>query len=60
MKDRLSTYPGRYTAVVDTENIEKGAPFNIVLSRNDEPTEEGTPYNKETVLPDSVAEAICP
>lgn len=59
MKDRLAKYPGRYNAVVDTEKIEKGAPFNIVLSRNDEPTEEGTPYNKEAVLPDDLSALIC-
>ncbi|MBQ7767552.1 MAG: hypothetical protein IJ403_01565, partial [Oscillospiraceae bacterium] len=60
MKDRLAKYPGRYTAIVDTEKIEKGVPFNIEIARDDEPTVEGTPYNKESVLPDSVAEAICP
>ena len=63
MKDRVSNAPGRYSAALsaeDREKMEAGQPFSITLARNDEPTEPGTPYNKESVLPDDVAKVICP
>ena len=63
MKNRIPGNPGRYSAVVPYEEVEKlqsGQPFSIRLTRDDNPVEEGTPYSKETVLPDSVAEQLCP
>ncbi len=63
MKDRVPGSPGRYSAVVPTENLQAlqtGQPFTITLVRDDDPIEPGTPYSKAAVLPDSVAEAICP
>ncbi|MBR4290668.1 MAG: hypothetical protein IKT52_08525 [Oscillospiraceae bacterium] len=63
MKDRVPGSPGRYSAVVTTENLQAlqtGQPFTITLVRDDDPIEPGTPYSKAAVLPDSAAEAICP
>ena len=61
MKDRISGSPGRFNAVVSAEDFRKmetGKEFFITLIRDDAPIEDGTPYNKETVLPDDVAESI--
>ena len=63
MKDRISGSPGRYRAIVETsdlQNMKDGYPFNITLSRDDDPIEDGTPYCKDTILPDDVADALCP
>lgn len=63
MKDRISSNPGRYSAFIPADNFEalqNGEEFEINLVRNDEPEEEGTPYNKASVLPDDVAAAVCP
>ena len=63
MKDRVPSAPGRYTATITDEERAKmlaGEDFNITLVRNDAPTVEGTPYNKASVLPDSLATTICP
>lgn len=63
MKDRIPRKPGRYNAQVPAEDLAKlqsGNPFTITLTRNDDPEETGTPYSKATVLPDSLASAICP
>ena len=50
MKDRIPTYPGRVrlTPVSGQENV-------YDLERADEPTQEGTPLNKSTLLKDSTA-----
>lgn len=63
MKDRKANSPGQYMGYVPAdmlEAIQNGETFDIILERNDDPVEEGTPYNKASVLPDDVAEAICP
>lgn len=63
MKDRISRKPGRYTATVPGEDIpdlQAGKPFSITLTRDDDPEVIGTPYSKAAVLPDSLAEEICP
>lgn len=50
MQDRVPLYPGRVkmTPVAGQENI-----FDMV--RADEPTQEGTPLNKATLLKDATA-----
>lgn len=63
MTDRQPGKPGRYTAEVTAEALEKlnaGEPFHITLERDDEPVTPGTPYNKASVLPDALAEKLCP
>ena len=58
MKDRVPGKPGRYKATVTETELQKmqnGTPFNITLTRNDDPQEPGTPYSKAAVLPDDVA-----
>ena len=63
MKDRKAKAPGRYSAIVPVEELEKlqtGNAFEITLARDDDPEVVGTPYNKASVLPDDVAAAICP
>ena len=62
MKDRLPGAPGRHIAVVDADQLQKmqkAEPFAITLTRDDQPTEPGTPYSKAAVLPDDVAEKLC-
>ncbi len=54
MKDRVSRSPGQYKAVIN------GVESVITLTRDDQPEVEGTPYNKESVLPDDVANDLCP
>lgn len=53
MKDRIPTYPGRVrlTPVSGQTNI-----YDMV--RADEPVQEGTPLNKNTLLRDATAEAL--
>lgn len=63
MKDRVSGAPGQYSAVVtgaDFQKMQSGEPFSITLVRNDKPEVIGTPYSKVAVLPDEVANKICP
>ena len=63
MTDRQTNNPGQYKAVITKSELEKmqGAEeFVVVLKRDDHPITEGTPYNKESVLPDELAESICP
>lgn len=63
MTDRVPGAPGRYTATLTEAERAKmlaGESFSITLVRNDAPVTEGTPYNKASVLPDSLAAVICP
>lgn len=63
MTDRTPGKPGQYKATVTSAELEKlqsGKQFVITLVRDDQPTAEGTPYNKESVLPDELAAVICP
>lgn len=63
MKDRVPGSPGRYTAVITADAfklLQDGKSFPITLVRDDDPIDEGTPYSKAAVLPDSVAAKICP
>lgn len=50
MIDRVSTNPGR---VLITP--ESGEPYYATLTRADNPTVEGTPLNKSTLLTDATA-----
>ena len=50
MKDRVATYPGRVNMVPV-----EGLPNTYTLTWADEPTQEGTPLNKASFLPDSLA-----
>ena len=63
MKDRIPGAPGQYKASVSQEELQKlqsGAEFTITMTRDDQPIVEGTPYSKAAVLPDSLAEKLCP
>lgn len=63
MRDRVAGAPGRYNAVITLEELEKmqaGETFSITISRDDDPIVEGTPYSKAAVLPDALAEQLCP
>ena len=63
MKDRVSRNPGAYKAMIPAgglEALQNSQEFEIFLKRDDDPEVEGTPYNKESVVPDDVAEAVCP
>lgn len=53
MQDRISVYPGRVKLipVSGQENV-------FDMTRQDNPTTEGTPLNKSTLLTDEVAEAL--
>ena len=51
MKDRLPKYPGRVRIVPE----DGSAAFYAVMTRADEPTEEGTALNKKNLLPDTTA-----
>lgn len=51
MKNRLPTKPGR--ALITPED--GSPPFYATVTRADEPTEEGTPLNKATLLTDETA-----
>lgn len=51
MKNRVSKYPGRVLVTPDDGT----PPFYATLTRADEPTEEGTPLNKATLLTDETA-----
>lgn len=63
MKDRIPGAPGQYKAVVteaELLNMQSGKEFTITLVRDDQPIEGGTPYSKAAVLPDELAEQLCP
>ena len=48
MKDRVAAYPGRYRIVSQSGGY-------ITLERADQPSQEGTPLNKNTFLKDATA-----
>ncbi len=63
MTDRVPGAPGRYSAVIDGEELQKlrnAQPFAITLTRDDQPIKKGTPYCKASVLPDELAAQLCP
>lgn len=63
MTDRVPGAPGQFSAVVTKEELQKlqgGNPFTITLTRDDRPVKEGTPYSKAAVLPDALAQKLCP
>ncbi len=63
MTDRIPGAPGQYKAVVSEENLQKmqvGEEFVITMARDDRPIVEGTPYSKAAVLPDDLAQRLCP
>ena len=63
MKDRQPGAPGQYKAVItaaEQQKMQAGEAFVITMTRDDQPLVEGTPYNKASVLPDDLAELICP
>lgn len=63
MTDRIPGAPGRYSGSLpdgELEKLQRGEPFAITLTRDDAPIVEGTPYSKAAVLPDELAEKICP
>lgn len=63
MKDRVAGAPGQYSATVTGaafKKMQNGEPFTITLKRDDKPEVEGTPYSKAAVLPDALAEKLCP
>lgn len=53
MQDRISTYPGRVTLVPVS-----GQENTYTLTRADDPTQVGTPLNKQTLLSDETVAAI--
>lgn len=63
MTDRQPGAPGQYKAVITPQELLKmqaGEQFTITMVRDDQPILEGTPYSKAAVLPDALAEKICP
>ena len=63
MTDRVPGAPGQYSAVIAKEELQKlqgGNAFTITLTRDDCPVQEGTPYSKAAVLPDTLAQKLCP
>lgn len=63
MTDRVPGAPGQYKAVVAEAELQKmqaGESFIITMTRDDQPITEGTPYSKATVLPDELAQLLCP
>ena len=63
MTDRVPGAPGQYTMTVSAQEAQKlltGEAVSVNLVRDDEPLVEGTPYNKQSVLPDDLAALICP
>ena len=63
MKDRVAGAPGQYSATVtgaEFNKMQNGDPFTITLKRDNKPEVEGTPYSKAAVLPDEVANRLCP
>lgn len=53
MKDRVPTYPGRVTLTPVA-----GQANTYDMARADQPTQEGTPLNKNTFLKDATAQAL--
>lgn len=63
MTDRLPGAPGQYimtVAAAEAQKILTGEAVAVTLIRDDQPLAEGTPYNKQSVLPDELAAKICP
>lgn len=63
MHDRQPGAPGQYKMTIDATELQKllaGQTCTVVLTRDDQPIAQGTPYNKASVLPDEVAGKICP
>ena len=63
MTDRKTNNPGQYKASItpaELAKMQKNEVFTLHIERDDQPITEGTPYNKESVLPDDVATGICP
>ena len=63
MTDRVPGAPGRYSGSLpegELQKLQRGEPFAITLTRDDAPVVEGTPYSKAAVLPDELAEKLCP
>ena len=63
MTDRVPGAPGQYKAVIQSAELEKlnrAESFIITLTRDDHPIIQGTPYCKETVLPEELGTSICP
>lgn len=63
MKDRVPGAPGQYKALVTETELQKmhaGEQFTITMTRDDQPIVEGTPYSKAAVLPDALAQLLCP
>lgn len=63
MTDRIPGAPGQYKMTVEASEAQKiltGEAVTVTLTRDDQPLVEGTPYNKQSVLPDELASRICP
>lgn len=63
MTDRVPGAPGQYKMVVTPEQFAKmqaGESAVITITRDDHPITNGTPYSKKNVLPDELANVICP
>ena len=63
MNDRQPGAPGQHKAIITAAELQKmqaGKQFTITLTRDDQPIVEGTPYSKAAVLPDALANIICP
>lgn len=63
MTDRVPGNPGQYKAVIavaEQQKLAAAEPFTITLVRDDYPLVEGTPYSKAAVLPDQLAQTLCP
>lgn len=63
MHDRQPGAPGQYKMKIDAAQLQllmAGEVCSVILTRDDQPIAAGTPYNKASVLPDSVAARICP
>ena len=63
MQDRQPGKPGQYKAILTATEFQKmqaGQQFTITMIRDDQPIVEGTPYSKAAVLPDDLANIICP
>ena len=63
MTDRVPGAPGQYIMTVSASEAQKiltGESVRVTIVRDDQPLVEGTPYNKQSVLPDDLAARICP
>ena len=63
MTDRIPGVPGQFQGVITAEALaamQAGKSFPITLTRDDRPVVEGTPYSKAAVLPDALAQSLCP